>query len=162
MPRAGDEAVIEALAGECADAALAGGIHVGAAESLTSGAIASALGKAHDASEWFAGSIVAYESATKFRVLDVDPGPVVTARAAEQMATGALAALGCDVVVAVTGAGGPEPEDGRPVGTVFVASGRGGGIRVDEHRFDGEPADVVQQTVEAALRALLDVLRPRS
>ncbi|WP_127794947.1 CinA family protein [Agromyces sp. LHK192] len=159
MPRAGDVADLDGLATACAEAALAAGVHAGAAESLTSGQIAAALGKAPDASEWFAGSIVAYESTVKFGLLGVDPGPVVTARAAEQMARGALDSLGADVVVAVTGAGGPGPEEGEPAGTVFVACGGAGGIRSERHRFHGEPADVVRQTVAAALRALLRELR---
>lgn len=145
----------DALAADCGAAALAAGITVGAAESLTSGAIASALGRASDASEWFAGSIVAYHAEVKYGLLGVDRGPVITAEAAGQMAEGARRALGADVAVAVTGAGGPGPEEGRPAGTVFVACASSRGIRVDHHRFDGDPAEVVRQTVEAALRSML-------
>ena len=151
--------VIAELAEDCARAALATGARVVVAESLTSGAIAAALGRASEASEWFAGSVVAYSSETKQRALGVEPGPVITAPAARQMATGALSLAGADVVVAVTGAGGPGPEEGHPPGTVFLACGnRRRGIGVQELRLNGDPAEVVEGTVEAALRALVHEL----
>ncbi len=143
------------LGEQVADAARAIGVLVGAAESLTSGAVAVALGKAPEASEWFVGSIVAYDASVKFDVLGVDAGPVITARAAEQMARGALRVLGADYAVAVTGAGGPGPEEGRPAGTVFVAVETDDDVEVGEHRFDGDPAQVVVATVHEALAALL-------
>lgn len=138
-----------------ADAAKDRDLTVGAAESLTSGAIAVALGKAPEASEWFAGSVVAYDASVKFDVLGVDPGPVITARAAEQMAQGARRVLGADLAVAVTGAGGPGPEEGRPSGTVFIAVATDDAVESREHHFDGDPAEVVQATVREALSALL-------
>jgi nicotinamide-nucleotide amidase len=61
---------------------------VAVAESLTSGDIACRLCAAPNASSWFAGDLVAYASEVKFKVLDVDPGPVVSARCAAQMARG--------------------------------------------------------------------------
>ena len=90
-------------------------------------------------------------------MLGVDPGPVISARAAEQMARGALRVLGADYAVAVTGAGGPGPEEGRPQGTVFVAVAVATDVAVEvgEHRFDGDPTEVVEATVHAALVALL-------
>lgn len=153
----GDE--IEQLAQAVAAETARRGLRIGAAESLTSGAIAVALGKADDASEWFAGSIVAYEASVKFELLGVAPGPVVTARAAEQMATGARERLGADAAVAVTGVGGPGEEEGRPAGTVYVAVALDGEAHIGEHHFDGDPAEVVAATVRAALAALLHRLR---
>jgi len=81
------------------------GLTVAVAESLTSGRLASALGEAPDASEWFRGAVVAYASAVKFDVLGVTPGPVVTASCAREMATGARNLLAADVSVAGTGVG---------------------------------------------------------
>ncbi|MCP2371865.1 nicotinamide-nucleotide amidase [Agromyces terreus] len=158
MPR--DDRTIEARAAACARAAVVAGMRVVVAESLTSGAIAGALGRAADASEWFAGGIVAYRPETKQRVLGVQPGPVVTAAAARQMALGALSLTGAQAVAAVTGAGGPGPEEGRPAGTVFLASGTDRrGIEVVELHLPGDPAEVVAATVVAALEALERALR---
>lgn len=140
------------------DAALRAELSIAVAESLTGGAIAQALAKAPDASTWFAGGVVAYTVETKHRVLGVPMGPVVTAPTARQMAEGVRELLGADIGVAVTGVGGPGHEEGRPPGTVYLACATVTGTRVYEHAFDGEPEHIVEQTVQAALRALRDEL----
>lgn len=56
-----------------------------------------------------------------FRLLGVDPGPVITADTALQMAIGAAELLGANVAVATTGVGGPGRQEGKPQGTVFIA-----------------------------------------
>lgn len=93
---------------------------VGCAESLTSGAIASALGQGPQASEWFRGGVVAYAVGVKHDLLGVPQVPVVSREAALAMAQGARERLGADVAVAVTGVGGPDPQDGLEPGTVWV------------------------------------------
>ncbi|MEV6283891.1 CinA family protein [Kribbella sp. NPDC051770] len=128
---------------------------VAVAESLTSGSIACQLGAATNAGAWFAGGVIAYATAVKVEVLGVDPGPVVTARCARQMARGVAALTHADFAVSVTGVGGPDPDEGRPPGTVFVAVAGADGEKVAEHHFDGEPADVVQAATTEALRMLL-------
>jgi nicotinamide-nucleotide amidase len=132
---------------------------VSAAESLTSGAIACHLGAAGAASEWFAGGVVAYSKKVKFDVLGVSPGPVVTESCARQMATGVAALTGSDYAVAVTGVGGPEPEEDQPVGTVFIAVRTPDGDTAEGHRFDGDPEEVLRSTIRAALRLLCTQLQ---
>ena len=153
---------VRELAEACGRSAHKRGLWVVAAESLTSGQVAGALGKASDASEWFAGSIVAYGSETKFRALGVERGPVVTAAAARQMAMGAIGLTGADIAVAVTGVGGPGPEEDQPAGTVFLACGtHDDGMEVAELHIMGDPEDVVRQTVIFALTGLLSKLDAR-
>jgi len=148
----------ELIAEEIARLALERGLVIGAAESLTGGAISQELAKAPEASEWYAGAVTAYRSQTKFRALGVPEGPVITAECATAMATGTCELLGADSAVAVTGAGGPGEEEGRPAGTVFIGVASAGDVAAFEHHFDGPPEDVVQATVTAALRHLLDRL----
>lgn len=145
----------EEIARQVSRAALARGLTVGTAESLTAGVIATHLGGAGDASEWFRGAVVAYAKGVKFELLGVRPGPVITAECARQMADGARRVLGTDVAVAVTGAGGPGPEEGQPAGTVYLAVAGPAGTEVEHRQFPGDPDRVVQQTVEAALTLLL-------
>jgi PncC family amidohydrolase len=128
-----------------------------AADSVTAGAIATALAAAPDASEWFRGSIVAYHTAMKRQLLGVVVPSVITAECAREMAEGALSVTGADLAVAVTGVGGPDPEEGMPAGTVYISAGPGDALRVFEHRFEGEPADVVRQAALQALRHLAEV-----
>jgi len=134
--------------------ASARGITVAVAESLTGGAIAQTLAAAPDASDWFAGGVVAYTVRTKSRVLGVPEGPVVNAPTARRMAEGVRELLDADIAAAVTGVGGPGDEEGRPPGTVFLAIVTADSTRITEFAFDGDPASVVAQTVDATLREL--------
>ena len=127
---------------------------VAVCESLTSGQIAATLGAVQDASQWFAGGLVAYRNETKFDVLDIPEGPVVTAECAEQMASRIRKLTRADVAVSVTGVGGPGPEEGREAGTVFIGVSSPRGSRAFEHRFHGDPEVVVKHTVHGALRHL--------
>ena len=137
------------------------GRSVATAESLTCGAVASRLGAAPEAAEWFRGGLVSYHDEVKHEVLGVDRGPVVSESAARQMAEGAARLLAADVAVATTGAGGPDGQDGRPPGTVFVAVVHDGAARTRELHLDGEPEDVVDQSTGAALELLHATLLER-
>lgn len=143
---------------EVADLARNAGWSVGAAESLTSGAVASRLGAAPGAAEWFRGSVVAYSREVKFHLLGVRRGPVVTREAAVSMARGACRELRADIAVATTGAGGPDPEDGQPPGTVWIAVAWPRGVHAEEHHFEGDPSEVVEATTARAVALLREVL----
>lgn len=145
-------------AARIAAAAQERGFTVAVAESLTSGAIASRLGEAEEASVWFRGAVVAYASEVKFDVLGVTPGPVVTAETAEQMATGVRGLLGADWAVAVTGAGGPGPQEGKPAGTVYFAVAGPDHTSVHHRELQGDPAEVVAETVAVTLGALWEAI----
>ena len=132
---------------------------VATSESLTSGAIASALGQGPDAAEWFAGAVVAYDEQVKFELLGVPEGPVVTEECARRMATATRELLRADVAVSVTGVGGPEPDEGEPPGTVWMAvSTRDDDVVTRKVKLDGDPADVVEATVDTALELLVEVI----
>jgi nicotinamide-nucleotide amidase len=89
-------------------------------ESFTGGLIAARIVSVPGASRWFRGSLVAYESETKHLVLKIPEGPVVSARAAADMAQGTLVLFATDVAIATTGVAGPDPLEGHPPGTAFV------------------------------------------
>lgn len=127
---------------------------VGVAESLTCGKLATGLGAAPSASEWFRGGVVAYASEVKFEVLGVTPGPVVTAECAREMAVGTARLLGADAVAAVTGVGGPDPEEGKPPGTVHVATYVRGVETGADLQLAGDPEEVLRQTQVRALEIL--------
>lgn len=131
---------------------------VATAESLTSGLIAQRLGSSPAASTWFRGGLVSYHDEVKHGVLGVDEGPVVTAKAARQMALGVAKLLSADLAVSTTGAGGPDPQDDQPPGTVFIGIRSRDRDHVRECHFDGDPEDVVQRATQAALELLLETL----
>jgi competence/damage-inducible protein CinA-like protein len=100
------------------------GRRVGLAESCSGGLLAGRLTAIPGASDYFAGSVVAYSNQAKSDLLGVDPALIerhgaVSPEVAEAMADGALERFNADVAVSVTGIAGPEggtPE--KPVGYV--------------------------------------------
>ncbi len=130
------------------------------AESLTGGLLAAAFAEGDDASTWFRGGVVAYAAEVKHSVLAVPDVPIVSADCARSMAEGVGRLLGADVAVAVTGVGGPDPQDGEPPGTVWLAVAVDGTVRSVLVRADGAPGDVCSTTVDSAIelvrRAVLE------
>jgi len=140
-------------------AARARGLTVIGAESVTAGSVGQALAAAPEASEWFAGSLVAYMDATKRSVLGVEIDDVFTAECARQMAAGALRVSGADVAVAITGVAGPDPEAGHDVGEVHICVGSAQSLETFEHRLTGDPVEIVDAAKLHALEHLARALR---
>jgi nicotinamide-nucleotide amidase len=133
------------------------GLTLGIAESVTGGLIGARITDVPGASKVFRGGVTSYASEVKFDLLGVPDGPVVTAEAAKAMAAGARRVLGADVGLAVTGVAGPEPQDGRDPGTVFIGidlGPLGEGPEATETRLPGDRLRVRQFTVITALGAL--------
>lgn len=160
-----DEAGLSDRIARIADLAGHLGWTVGVAESLTSGATASALGSGPDTSEWFRGAIVAYSSHVKHDLLQVPDGPVVSREAATMMAREAARLLGADIAVALTGVGGPDAQDGEPPGTVWLAVHYPHEELAEMRFFSGGPQEVcagaVEQAVDLLVRALADAEESR-
>jgi nicotinamide-nucleotide amidase len=130
---------------------------IATAESLTGGLVCAALTEVPGASAVVRGGVVAYATDLKGGLLGVDPallaaGGAVQEEVARQMALGVCRLLGATVGVATTGVAGPDPQDGRPVGTVFVAVACGGEARVVELRLQGSRDAIRRETVSAAVR----------
>jgi nicotinamide-nucleotide amidase len=128
---------------------------IAVAESLTGGMLASALAAAPQSSRWFRGGVVAYASDVKHELLNVPGGPVVSAQAARAMADGVRRLLKADVAVALTGAAGPDGQDGQPPGTVFLGLADERDTHVEYRCFDrNDPTEVCAEAVAEALRLL--------
>ncbi|MFJ6297220.1 CinA family protein [Streptomyces griseoviridis] len=141
------------------------------AESLTGGLVAADLTSVPGASQAFRGSVTAYATDLKQRLLDVDATLLaqrgaVDAQVAAQMAAGVRTALGADWGIATTGVAGPDAQDGQPVGTVFVAvagptgtdSGSAGGGKVAALRLNGDRTEIRKESVRSVLGLLLTEL----
>jgi PncC family amidohydrolase len=129
------------------------------AESCTAGRVATALASVPGATEWFRGGVVAYQPVIKSAVLGVQARPVVSERAAEEMARGVARVLGAEVAVATTGVAGDEPDDGVPPGTVVIATLVAGEVQVATHHIEGEAPVVCAEGTRRALEALVAHLR---
>lgn len=146
------------LAARVHRALLARGETVGCAESLTGGAVADLLSSTPGASATFAGGVVTYATRLKRRLLGVTAAQVVSADCASQMATGARELLAVDWAVATTGVAGPEKQDDKPVGTVYVGLAGPQGVQVRRLALSGDRGAVRAAASAAALEALADEL----
>ena len=139
--------------------ALRAGIRIAVAESLTSGCLASRIGVGEQASEWFAGGVIAYQMRTKHDVLgvpeDIDP---CSAECAELLAVGVRRVVGADIAVSATGVGGPDPEDGHAPGTVYLGWSVGDETGHRLLQLDGGPEEVLDATVDAAVELLASLV----
>lgn len=101
-------------------------ITIGFAESCTGGLLASRITDISGSSSVFLGSVIAYHNDVKMGVLKVKEDTLknhgaVSSETAFEMATGAKAALGADIVVTTTGIAGPGgATPGKPVGTIGI------------------------------------------
>ena len=103
------------------------GLSIGAAESLTGGLICTQLTKVGGSGDFFKGSLVCYATEAKAEVAGVDEaileGPgAVSEEAAVALAKSAVDRFHADLGVAATGVAGPTEQEGKPVGTLYVAA----------------------------------------
>jgi nicotinamide-nucleotide amidase len=137
---------------------------IASAESLTGGLVAAALTSVPGASAAFRGGIVAYATDLKAAVLGVpddllEQRGAVDPAVAEAMAEGARSRLGTTVGISTTGVAGPDPADGKQVGTVFVAVAGPGGAVSRELALTGDRQAIRAASVESALDLLVGALR---
>ncbi len=140
--------------------AAAKGLTVAVAESLTGGAVTSTLVGIPGASRVLRGGIVSYATELKADLLGVDTALLAARGAVDPevalaMAEGVRRVCGADLAVATTGVAGPDPQDGKPVGLVYVAVASAAGAEAVEHRFSGDRGTIRADAVAAAIDALL-------
>jgi PncC family amidohydrolase len=117
--------------------------------------VAARLTTVPGASKVFRGGIVAYATDIKRGVLGVsehliDEHGVVSEQVACVMAEHAADVLSADVVIAVTGSAGPDPQE-RAVGTMVVAVSTPDETRARTLRMPGDRERVRTYTTTAAL-----------
>ena len=138
------------------------GKRLATAESLTGGGIGAALTAVSGASAVYAGGIISYTNEVKHALLGVpmdllDTVGAVSAPVAQAMAQGARKALNADVAVSVTGLAGPGGDEfGHPVGTVFIGYADERTVTARECHFSGDREQVRRQTIDAALKLILE------
>lgn len=147
---------------EVQDKCIAEGWTLSTAESCTGGAIAAALVKRAGASNYFAGSVVAYSNTLKMNFLGVKEKTLtehgaVSEQTAIEMVAGLLAHTKTTFGIAVTGIAGPDGgTDEKPVGTVCIAIARQEEQpKVKTYHFAGTREAIIEQTVTQALELLM-------
>lgn len=120
---------------------------IAVAESLTGGLLVAELIRTPGASAVVLGGVVAYTTELKHTVLGVDAevlaahGAVHPDVAAQMSAgvRGALAVAGqpAHIGISTTGVAGPDPQDGQPVGTVYLGFAIGSDVRTKQLQLSG-------------------------
>ncbi|PRY24574.1 CinA family protein [Pseudosporangium ferrugineum] len=134
------------------------------AESLTGGLLAATVVEIPGVSSVFRGGMVVYATDLKHSLAGVpedllsERGPV-DPDVAKSLAEGVRSRCGADWGLATTGVAGPEPQDGKPVGMVFVAVAGPARTIVQELKLAGSREDIRHETMVAALALLVDELR---
>lgn len=135
------------------------------AESLTGGGIGAAITAVSGASAVYKGGIISYTNAVKNSVLGVPEDVLeqygaVSEPTARAMVRGVRQLLKADVAVSVTGLAGPGGDDfGNPVGTVFIGYEDAVCSRVKQFCFRGDREQIREQTIEEALKLILEQQR---
>jgi PncC family amidohydrolase len=141
------------------DALSSAGHTLAVAESLTGGLLSATVTDVPGASAVFRGGVCAYSSDLKVSLLDVPDDlvrsdGVVSASVADAMARGARERLTATYALSTTGVAGPDPQEGKPVGTVFVAVSGPEGTDTHELRLNGDRQAIRQRTCLAVLGVL--------
>jgi len=144
------------------------GLTIGVAESLTGGLLVAELIRTPGASAAVVGGVVAYDTAIKHSLLGVDAALLaargaVDAEVARQMADGVRSALAVDgrptdIGISTTGVAGPDPQDGQPVGTVFLGFAFGDDVRSVALRLSGDREGIRSSVVSESLAQLKTLL----
>ncbi len=143
------------------------GLTLATAESLTGGGVGALVTSVPGSSTVYVGGVVAYASRLKVELLGVPEDVVerfgvVSGRCARAMAAGVRAVVGADVGLSTTGVAGPDPQEGKPAGLVYVAVADDAGEEVRELRLFGDRAAVRRATAEAAMELLRDRMEESS
>ena len=130
------------------------------AESCTGGKIAQLIAGVPGASHYFKGSIVAYATEMKTKLLEVslstiEAYSVVSAEVAKEMAINCQKIFETDYAIATTGNAGPSKGDSdASVGSVFIALATPDGVIVEGFNF-GQPREkVIDRAVTKSLEML--------
>jgi nicotinamide-nucleotide amidase len=133
------------------------------AESLTGGLLSATIVDVPGASQVYRGGLVVYATDLKRDLAGVS-GPLLGERGpvdpdvALALADGARRVCRADWGLATTGVAGPDPQNGIPVGTVYVACRGPDGGEVRGLTLEGERAQIRAGAVAAALAMLEEVL----
>ncbi|GIG86697.1 CinA family protein [Plantactinospora endophytica] len=132
-------------------------------ESLTGGLLAAAIVDIAGVSSVFRGGLVTYATELKSSLAGV-PADLLAERGAVDpdvavaLAEGGRARCGADWCLSTTGVAGPEPQDGKPVGLVFVAAAGPSGTSVRRLQLSGNRLRIRIGAVTGALRLLAERL----
>jgi nicotinamide-nucleotide amidase len=132
-------------------------------ESLTGGRLAALITAVPGASASYLGGFVTYATEVKESMVGVphelvERYGVVSAECARAMATGCRDATGATYAVSTTGVAGPDRQEGKPVGMVFVGIAGPDGVAAVTMELVGDRHQIQDRACREALSALCGTL----
>ncbi|GBD09758.1 Nicotinamide-nucleotide amidohydrolase PncC [Candidatus Thermoflexus japonica] len=143
------------------------GWRLAVAESCTGGLLGHRLTSIPGSSTYFLGGVIAYRNEIKVRILNVRQETLarfgaISAEAAREMAEGVRRIFQADLALAITGVAGPDPEEGKPVGEIYIALASPDGLWTRRIIGGSDRQANKALAVEAALELLEATLREGS
>ncbi|WP_047981203.1 competence/damage-inducible protein A [Ornithinibacillus contaminans] len=138
---------------------------IASAESLTGGKFIEKLISVPGASQVCKGSIVCYDASVKREVLHVsneiiDQFGTVSEECAQEMAKNVADLLQASIGISFTGVAGPDPIEGKPVGTVYIGVYRDGEDSiVRKYEFLGDRETIRQRAALKGYELLYSLLK---
>lgn len=139
------------------------GMKIATAESCTAGLLSGRLTEVPGASDVFECGVAAYSKEIKHHLLGVDQELLdncgaVSPEVARAMAVGVRQISHAALGVGITGVAGPEPSEGKPVGTVYIALADGKRVWIKKI-IAGHSADDRDTVRRMAVSHALDLTR---
>ncbi|OLP66368.1 putative competence-damage inducible protein [Bacillus pumilus] len=137
---------------------------VATAESLTGGMFSEWLTDVEGASSIFNGSVVCYTNQVKQTVIGcrqetLSAHGAVSKECAFELAEGVRKLTGSDIGMSFTGVAGPDTQEGKPVGKVFIGLSTNDQTEVFEWMFTGSRAGIRKRSVKYGFYHLLKLLK---
>jgi len=139
-------------------------LSIATTESATGGRIADRITNVPGSSDYFKGSLVAYDNEVKINMLGVRKETIedygaVSSQTALEMAQGGRSFLDVDICISDTGIAGPTgatPE--KPVGLFYIGLASGDEALSQKYLFSGSREENKSYAAEAALKLLKQYL----
>ncbi len=138
-------------------------LHIAAAESLTGGLFASHLVDVPGASKAFKEGFVTYCDEAKIHTLNVPSDVIsvhgaISSQTAKFMAVGAAKKANTEIGISFTGNAGPDADEGKPVGLVFIGISVNSNTNAYECHFSGNRKEIRNQAAMKGAALLLESL----
>lgn len=140
------------------------GLKICFVESCTGGLLAAALVSVSGASAVMEQSFVTYSDEAKHKLVGVKRKTLkehgaVSKKTAKEMAKGGAKAAECPLCVSVTGVAGPDTEEDKPVGLVYVGVCYKGQVKAYKFRLKGTRNEIRKAAVDKALSLVVKTVK---
>ena len=133
-------------------------------ESLTRGLFAANLTKIPGVGKIFKGGLVVYSNEVKIKLAKVSPLTLkkygaISKECAEEMVQNTQRLLKVDLAISFTGNAGPQAQESKPVGLVFIGVAIRENLISKSYQFSGSREEIRERVIEEGVKLLLRKVR---